>query len=148
MLVFGAAAVALIGATQANPRLLRRWSPQAVVLGASVAGTAAAAVLLLLAVTGAGGLFGLLLPLWAVLACIGLVMPNAPALALSRHGSAAGTAAAMLGAVQFGVGALAAPVVGALGSDRVAMAVVVLGGTASALAVLLAVVRPWRLPAR
>ena len=32
-------------------------------------------------------------------------MPNAPALALARHGEAAGTAAALLGAVQIGVGA-------------------------------------------
>ena len=47
----------------------------------------------------------MLAALWAVLAAAGLAMPNAPALALSRHGEAAGTAAALLGAVQFGVGA-------------------------------------------
>jgi hypothetical protein len=80
-----------------------------------------------------------------VLAALGLALPNAPALALTRHGEAAGTAAALLGAVQFGVGALAAPLVGALGSDSVAMAVVVAIGMLGSLSVLLLVVRPSRL---
>jgi DHA1 family bicyclomycin/chloramphenicol resistance-like MFS transporter len=44
--------------------------------------------------------------------------------------------------VQFGVGAIAAPVVGALGSDALAMAVVVAAGMLGALTVLLFVVRP------
>ena len=89
-----------------------------------------------------GGLPGLLLPLWAVLAAVGLAMPNTPALALTRHGEAAGTAAALLGATQFGVAALTAPFVGVLGNDGRAMALVVTAGMAGALAVLLLVVRP------
>jgi MFS transporter, DHA1 family, multidrug resistance protein len=103
-------------------------------------------VLLVLATTGIGGLVGVLIPLWFVLAMVGLAMPNAPALALSRHGEAAGTAAALLGAVQFGVGALAAPLVGMLGVGASAMAVVVFGGMVAASAVLWVVVRPNRLP--
>ena len=47
-------------------------------------------------------------------------MPNTPALALTRHGEAAGTAAAVLGCVQFGVGAVVAPLVGAFGSTTAA----------------------------
>ena len=72
--------------------------------------------------------------------------PNAPALALSRHGEAAGTAAALLGAVQFGVGALAAPLVGVLGTGATGMALVIAGGMVAANVVLLLVVRPWQLP--
>ena len=94
------------------------------------------------AVTGLGGLVGILVPLWTVLAAAGLSIPNAPALALNRHGEAAGTAAAMLGAVQFGVGALAAPLVGALGGSGLGMAVVVVIGMFGALAVLLLVPAP------
>jgi DHA1 family bicyclomycin/chloramphenicol resistance-like MFS transporter len=48
--------------------------------------------------------------------------------------------------VQFGVGALAAPLVGLLGVGAVAMALVVAGGMVAANAVLMLVVRPWRLP--
>jgi DHA1 family bicyclomycin/chloramphenicol resistance-like MFS transporter len=73
-------------------------------------------------------------------------MPNAPAIALSRHGEAAGTAAALLGAVQFGVGALAAPLVGTLGVGAGSMATVVFGGMAAAALALWLVVRPLDLP--
>jgi DHA1 family bicyclomycin/chloramphenicol resistance-like MFS transporter len=143
---FGAGAVGLITATQLNVRLLRRWSPSQIMVSALAVGAVSGTVLLILAATGLGGLPGVLLPLWLVLAAAGLALPNAPALALSRHGDAAGTAAALLGAVQFGVGALSAPLVGTLGTGAVAMAIVIAGGMLLAVAVLLLVVRPWRLP--
>ena len=146
-LIFAGGAVGLIGATQLNVRLLRRWTPQQIMGGSLVAGLFFGLVLLILAATGVGGLVGILIPLWLVLAMVGLAMPNAPALALSRHGEAAGTAAALLGAVQFGVGALAAPLVGVLGVGAVAMAVVVFGGMLAATLVCFLVVQPHRLPA-
>jgi DHA1 family bicyclomycin/chloramphenicol resistance-like MFS transporter len=145
--VFGAGAIGLITATQLNVRLLRRWTPSQILVSSLAGGAAAAGVLLLFAATGFGGLAGILVPLWAVLAAVGLALPNAPALALSRHGEAAGTAAALLGAVQFGLGALAAPLVGVLGTGAIGMALVIAGGMLAANAVLLLVVRPWRLPA-
>ncbi|WTY84504.1 multidrug effflux MFS transporter [Micromonospora sp. NBC_01405] len=144
-LAFGAGAVGLIAATQGNVRLLRRYSPQRILVAALAVGTVAGLAMLAFAATGFGGLPSLLASLWVVLAAAGLAMPNAPALALSRHGEAAGTASALLGAVQFGVGALAAPLVGALGTGAVAMAVVVAGGMVAATVVLLLVVRPARL---
>jgi DHA1 family bicyclomycin/chloramphenicol resistance-like MFS transporter len=52
------------------------------------------------------------------------------------HGESAGTAAALLGAVQFGLGALTAPFVGALGNDNLAMALVIAASTVLASAVL------------
>jgi DHA1 family bicyclomycin/chloramphenicol resistance-like MFS transporter len=143
---FGAGAIGLIAATQLNVRLLRRWSPVQVLVAALGFGAVAGLVLVLFAATGTGGLAGVLVPLWLVIAAAGLAMPNAPALALSRHGDTAGTAAALLGAVQFGVGALAAPLVGLLGVGAVAMAVVVAGGMVAANVVLAVVVRPWHLP--
>jgi MFS transporter, DHA1 family, multidrug resistance protein len=84
-------------------------------------------------------------PLWAMLFAVGLVLPNAPALALARHGETAGTASALLGSIQMGVGAVVSPLVGVLGNDAVAMGVVMAGGSALALTVLLTVVRPWAL---
>jgi DHA1 family bicyclomycin/chloramphenicol resistance-like MFS transporter len=146
-LFFGVGAVWLIGATQLNPVLLRRWSPGQVLVAGTAAAALAGGVLLALAATDTGGLLGVALPLWAVLFAAGLAMPNAPALALSRHGDAAGAAAALLGAVQFGVGAAVSPVVGLLGNDAAAMGTVVLAGLTSALVVLALVVRPWRLSA-
>ena len=88
---------------------------------------------------GVGGLFGFVLPIWAILAAMGLVIPNAPAVALSRHPDAAGTAAALLGAAQFGLGAAVAPLVGVLGNGEIALALVMTVGMVIALLALLAV---------
>jgi MFS transporter, DHA1 family, multidrug resistance protein len=143
---FGAGSIGLIAATQLNVRLLRRHSPQRILGSALIGGSAAGLLLLAFAVTGIGGLPAILVTLWSVLAAAGLALPNAPALALSGHGEAAGTAAAMLGAVQFGVGAMAAPLVGVLGTGglgmTIGMAIVVAGGMLAAVAVLRIVVRP------
>jgi DHA1 family bicyclomycin/chloramphenicol resistance-like MFS transporter len=80
-----------------------------------------------------------LLPVWFILAAMGFVIPNAPAVALSRHPDAAGTAAALLGAAQFGLGAAIAPLVGVLGNNEIALALVMTTGMVIALLALLAV---------
>ncbi|MGC4745845.1 multidrug effflux MFS transporter [Micromonospora sp. DT201] len=139
-LAFGAGAVGLIAATQFNVRLLRRYTPQQILVSALIAGTAAGLLLVMFAATEFGGLGTLLASLWLVLAATGLALPNAPALAMSRHSEAAGTAAALLGAVQFGIGALSAPLAGLFGTGSVPMAVVIAGGMAAALIVMLLVV--------
>jgi DHA1 family bicyclomycin/chloramphenicol resistance-like MFS transporter len=146
-LLFGAGAFWLIAATQLNPLVLRWWEPQQVLVAGTVGGAVAGGVLVVLAGTGTGGLAAVVVPLWAVLFACGLALPNAPALALSRHGDAAGTAAALLGAIQFGVGAVVSPVVGLLGNDAVAIGIVVVTSLTLAIVVLVAVVRPWQLPA-
>ncbi|GAA1545297.1 multidrug effflux MFS transporter [Kribbella lupini] len=143
-LLFGVGGLLLVAATQLNPVLLKRWEPEQVLTAGAVLAALAGVALLLTATLSVGGLVGILVPVWAALFAASLALPNAPALALSRHGEAAGTAAALLGAVQFGIGAVAAPLVGALGTDAVAMAVVMSGGLALSLITLLAVVRPWQ----
>ncbi|MEO7078207.1 MAG: multidrug effflux MFS transporter [Rhodococcus sp. (in: high G+C Gram-positive bacteria)] len=137
--VFALGAIALIGASQLNVVLLAHFTPVRIVISALSAGVLAAAVMTVLAVADIGGIFGFLIPLWFVLGAVGFVMPNAPALALSRHGEAAGTAAALLGAAQFGSGAIVAPVVGVLGNDAVAVSVTMVGVSAIALLALIAV---------
>jgi DHA1 family bicyclomycin/chloramphenicol resistance-like MFS transporter len=144
-LAFGAGAVFLIAATQLNAYLLRRFEPGTLLLAALVGGSLAGLVLVATSATGLGGLVGVLVPMFGVLFAVGLALPNAPALALARHGDAAGTAAALLGAVQFGVGALVSPLVGILGNNALAMGTVVAGGLVLAFVVLVVVVRPWRL---
>lgn len=138
-LVFSAGAIAVIGATQFNVVLLRRFSPQTIMLAALAAAVAASVVFVAFAVTHIGGMPGFILPVWALLAAVGLVIPNAPAVALSRHHEASGTAAALLGAAQFGLGAAVAPVVGMLGNNEFALAVVMTAGVGIALLALLAV---------
>jgi DHA1 family bicyclomycin/chloramphenicol resistance-like MFS transporter len=144
-LVFGAGSISLIAGTQLNPRLVGRWTSARVLGAALTVGTAAAGGLVVAAGTGFGGLLGLLAPLWVVLGSVGVALPNSPALALNRHGDTAGTAAALLGASQFGVAGLVGPVYGVLGVGAVSMAAVIAGGLALTLTVYLLVVQPWRL---
>ncbi|MDH6197530.1 DHA1 family bicyclomycin/chloramphenicol resistance-like MFS transporter [Mycobacterium frederiksbergense] len=138
-LVFAAGAIALIGSTQFNVVLLRRFSPQHITVAALSWSMLAGVVFVALTVAQVGGLMGFVLPVLTILAGMGLVIPNAPAVALSRHPDAAGTAAALLGAAQFGIGAAVAPVVGALGNGALVLASVMTTSMAIALAALLLV---------
>jgi MFS transporter, DHA1 family, multidrug resistance protein len=141
-LVFGLNAAGLTIASQLNPLLIRRFGVLNVLSGAMLTGVLSASALVVAGLTGAGGLVGVLVPLALVVASAGLSLPNTPALALTRHGEAAGTAAAMLGAVQFGVGALVAPLVGLFGSTTAApMGLVMVAVTLSATALMFGVVR-------
>jgi MFS transporter, DHA1 family, multidrug resistance protein len=141
-LVFSAGAVALIGATQFNVVLLRRFSPQRILMWALVAALVAGLAFVVITETHTGGVFGFLVPIWVILAAMGLVIPNAPAVALARHQEAAGTSAALLGAAEFGIGAAVAPLVGVLGNDERALALVVSVAVAVALLLLLSVRSP------
>lgn len=134
-LAFGLNSIGFLTGSQLNPVLLRRFEPQALVrVGVGIA-TVAALVLLAGALTGVGGLVGVLVPLWFLLFACGLTLPNTPALALTRHGEAAGTAAAMLGAAQFVIGGAAAPLIGLMGSGSAIPMALVMAVTASLAAV-------------
>lgn len=140
-IVFGAGAISFITASQLNVVLLKRFPPYKIVVWALAFAVVAGAAFVGLALAHFGGLPGFLIPVWSILAAMGLVIPNAPALALSRHHEAAGTAAALLGAAQFGIGAAVAPVVGVLGNNELALAAVMATGVVVALLALVTVGR-------
>jgi MFS transporter, DHA1 family, multidrug resistance protein len=141
-IVFGVNAAGLTLTSQLNPVLLRWFSVRQVLAGAIVGAMASAAALLVVGLTGFGGLFAVLVPLALLVSTAGLSLPNTPALALTRHGEAAGTAAAVLGSVQFGVGGFVAPLVGAFGSTTAApMGAVMLAVTTVAGVLMFGVVR-------
>jgi Bcr/CflA subfamily drug resistance transporter len=139
-MAFAAGAVVLIGSSQLNVVMLRRWTTRTVLLSALLIGAVVSVIFVILAATGAGGLAGFAVPVLLMLAVMGSVLPNAPAQALADYGSVAGTASALIGGVQFAFAAAAAPVVGLLGNDALAVAsmmafaapaafLLVLGGT-------------------
>jgi DHA1 family bicyclomycin/chloramphenicol resistance-like MFS transporter len=136
-LLFGVSIVWLFAASQLNTRLLRRYQPMQLLVVAGIGAGGAGVAMLAVAVSGFGGLPGLLVALWTMLFFSGLLMPNAPAVALDAHGEAAGTAAGVLGATRWGVSALVSPLVGALGNTAVSMSIVCAGGLAAATLLLL-----------
>jgi MFS transporter, DHA1 family, multidrug resistance protein len=90
-----------------------------------------------------GGLAGLLPSLFVLVASIGLVLPNATALALADHPRTAGSASALLGLSQFAIGAVAAPLAGVGGSQTaLPMGIVAAVLPIAALACLLLLARP------
>jgi DHA1 family bicyclomycin/chloramphenicol resistance-like MFS transporter len=112
--IFGANAFGLVLASQLNRWLLERFRGETI-LGATLVVAAAAGLLLaLVAATGFGGLAGLLVPLFVFVASVGLVGPNTAAAAMAPYGRVAGSASALMGVLQFVVGAGAGALVGLL----------------------------------
>lgn len=134
--IFAVNGLGLVLSAQANAALVRRVAPIRLLRVALLVQAFFAVILLVVAVTQAGGLVGLLVALWLVLSLQGLIPANASALALSRHGEIAGTAAAVIGAFQSGVAGLVSPLVGVLGEDAQAMATVMLGAVLVSVVVL------------
>ena len=112
--LFGANALGLIFASQANRHLLTRHGAYQVLSWANRATAAFGALLVLAAASRIGGFLGLLLPLFAYITTLGFLFPNSVALALDPQGERAGTASALLGTLQFTAAAAASTVVGTL----------------------------------
>lgn len=113
-LFFGANACGLIGASQVNRRLLRRFSAQRIL---TIALTVNVTASLLLTTTGMTGLGGFPVQVALIFICLsmtGLLYPNVTALALAPFDKAVGSASALLGTIQYAIGASAGAVVGML----------------------------------
>jgi DHA1 family bicyclomycin/chloramphenicol resistance-like MFS transporter len=139
--LFSVGALLLIAGTQLSARLVRDRAPAGLLLASMVASLVVAAAGLVIALVAGGSLVALLVPLWLTLGLIGVTSPLPTALALSRHGEAAGAAAALLGASRFVIGAAAAPVVSVLGNDDVSIITVMTAALAASFAAVL-LVRP------
>ncbi|MFI7636280.1 multidrug effflux MFS transporter [Nonomuraea sp. NPDC049400] len=127
-LIFGLNAFGLTAMAQLGGRLSGRVPPVTLVTTGLVVGLAGAALLLAAALTGLG-LWAIVGGLFVIMLGQGLVMPGTGALALaSQPAQVAGSASALLGVLQFALGAAAAPLVGLVGaSSAVPMACVMLG---------------------
>jgi DHA1 family bicyclomycin/chloramphenicol resistance-like MFS transporter len=135
-LLFALNGVGLVGGAQVNAYLVTRVAPIRILRVALPAVVVLALVLAAVVATGAGGLPGLLAVLFLLLSLVNFIAPNASALALGRHGEMAGTAAAFIGCLQAGVAGGVSPLVGVLGGDAEAMALVMVATLAAAFVVL------------
>ena len=133
---FGINAVGIMAASQINRWLVGRVETQRIVKVVLVVAMTAGVVLVLDAYSGFGGFAGILVPLFCYIACHGFVLPNTTALAMAPHGSVAGSASALLGTLQFVLGAIAGSLIGLLANGTpVPMAAVIAGcGTSAFLA--------------
>jgi DHA1 family bicyclomycin/chloramphenicol resistance-like MFS transporter len=132
-LYFGTNAFGIIAASQVNRWLAGRVDVRAIVRTVLTVSMASGLVLLFDAYSGFGGFAGILVPLWCFIACHGFILPNTTALAMAPHGQVAGSASALLGTLQFVLGAAAGSLVSGFANDTaVPMSAVVAGCAASA----------------
>ncbi|MBL8770002.1 MAG: multidrug effflux MFS transporter [Phenylobacterium sp.] len=129
--LFGLNALGVIGAGQVNRMILRRLTPDAVLLRASAIALVFAVLLALAALTGLGGQWTVLPLLFLLLASYGFMQGNTMAGALNVDPLRAGSISALMGTLSFATGAAAASLV-ALWHDG--------GPTAMALVMLAALV--------
>ena len=131
--VFGACAAGLIAASQINPLLVGRFGPSRILRAALRVLLAATMALVFLAWLGLDRPLSVAVPLFVCTAGFGIVMPNATLGALSRHAARAGSASALIGTLQFLLGAMSGLLVGVL-SDGTArpMALLLLVGALAA----------------
>ena len=147
--MFGANGIGLVAASQVNGRLATRFGPVRLLLFGMSVIASGSAVLLVIFATQAVGLWAVLVSLFVIVSGMGFVLPNATALALADHPEVAGSASALLGVLQFLIGAVTAPLTGIAGGDTaVPLGVLMTTMSAAALLVLRVLggrqVRPWR----
>ncbi|MGX5695995.1 multidrug effflux MFS transporter [Agromyces soli] len=133
---FAAGAAALISANLLNSRIAPHvGAPRMLLVGIGL-GLGASLALVLMAVTGTLSVPAFIACAFTATGGTGLIMSNASALALTRAPShARGSVSALLGACQFAVGGLVAPLVGLWGEHTaLPMAFVMLGTSTAATA--------------
>ena len=124
-MIFSSIVLAMIGGGQISRLTLRRL-PSSTILQFAF-GVLLAATLMLV-ITARGDIAAIVLLLIVTIAAVGVILPNGAALAISASGDHAGSAASLLGVLQFGAGFVASTIIALLQhNDAEPLAFVVLG---------------------
>jgi DHA1 family bicyclomycin/chloramphenicol resistance-like MFS transporter len=136
--IFAFLSIGLIGSSQINSQLLRKYQSEQIVLAALICQSVIACTFLILTSTNIVGLGGTIAFLFLYLCCLGFTNPNTSALSLAPFTRNAGSASALMGAIQMALGALASVSVSLFNTHNAIPMVAIMFGTAlSALLVLL-----------
>ncbi len=118
-MMFGLAAFGFIVASQINPKLVQRFGPSRVMRSAVAVYAVATLFLVVVAFIGTSHWYLIALPILVSMISMGFTTPNATVGALSRHAAHAGSASALMGTIQFCLGAASGLLVG-IASDGTA----------------------------
>lgn len=110
--IFALIAAGLITSSQLNNRLLKKYSSQQIVKATLTIQTIAGLVLFAATALGWLNLYSTIALIFVYLSCQGFNFPNSSALSMAPFTKHAGSASALMGAIQMGVGALASALVG------------------------------------
>jgi len=142
--LFGINTIGMMSTSYINSRIVVQRGADRLLRIACTIGAAGSVVLLAVGIGGFGAVVGIALPLFVVLSLVTMVASNAVSGALSVFPNRAGAAAALAGALQFGGGALASAMVGALanGTPRPMTIIICAGAVGSLVANFLILGRP------
>lgn len=137
---FALNALGMMAGARTSAFVARRVSPDVIIRIALAIYLLSAIVLLAMSATGILSLFPFAAALFVIIAMLGFIMPLCGMMAMESVGAIAGTAAALMGAFQFGAGALASAAMGAFSDgSTLPLALCIFGcGLASVLLSLLA----------
>ncbi|WP_317048741.1 multidrug effflux MFS transporter [Hymenobacter sediminis] len=137
--IFALLSVGFIGSSQVNSWVLRYYRSEQIVLVAMACQSVIGLVFLLGTWLGWFGVVGTVVMLFLFLCCLGYANPNASALSIAPFSKNAGSAAALMGATQMGVGALASFGV-SMFNTRTAVPMVAIMASTALLALLIQVI--------
>lgn len=147
-LLFAVNSIGVIVGVQTSSRLMRGPVPPQWILAATTIVHFAMAIAIIVLDSNGAGFWGTAIPLWIYILACGFSFPAVQVLALAHHGAEAGTAASLLGALNFGLAGLISPLIGLLGvGSAVPMAFVMLLAAVVAIVAMWALVRPKTVPA-
>jgi DHA1 family bicyclomycin/chloramphenicol resistance-like MFS transporter len=135
--IFAFMSLSFIGASQLNSLLLRKFSSEKMIFGALLSQSIIAIVFLVLTMNDVLGLYGTIAMLFLFLACLGISNPNTAGLTLAPFSRNAGSASALMGAIQLGFGAFASFLVGVFVKDSMTPIVVIIAVTTIAAFIVL-----------
>ncbi|NQX10853.1 multidrug effflux MFS transporter [Microbacteriaceae bacterium VKM Ac-2855] len=146
-LLFAVNSLGVVVGVQLSSRLTKIIGPQWILAITTIVMLTMALLIAVFDLLGVG-LWGTLVPLWFFIAACGFSFPCIQVLGLINHGKEAGTAASLMGAVNFGLAGLLSPIVGLLGvSTAVPMAGMMACTSIASILLLWLVVRPRKVPA-
>lgn len=141
-LFFALNSAGLIGASQIAPSLIKRFSPVAIIRAAVALHVVCGLLLIAAVYAGIADLYLFAGLLFVSIALMGIVSPAGSMLAMQSQGALAGTAAALMGAIQFGLGVVSSAIVGAMADGTARPLVLTIAGCG-----VLAAITAFMLPA-
>ncbi|WP_394774426.1 multidrug effflux MFS transporter [Flavobacterium sp.] len=127
--IFAFMSVSFIGSSQLNSVLLKKFTSEQMIFGALILQSVIAIIFLILSVNNLLGLYETIAMLFLFLGCLGISNPNTAGLTMAPFAKNAGSASALMGAIQLGLGALASFAVGVFVKNSVAPMVFIMTAT-------------------
>ncbi|TDP02986.1 multidrug effflux MFS transporter [Flavobacterium sp. 245] len=124
--IFAFMSVSFIGSSQLNSILLKKFSSEQMIFGALILQSVVSIVFLVLSLNNLLGLYETIAMLFVFLGCLGISNPNTAGLTMAPFAKNAGSASALMGAIQLGLGSIASFAVGIFVKDSVAPMVLIM----------------------